>query len=316
MSRTSHVYYEVRAMHTFGPPTSIACDIARHLQSRQFLGMTVVVCHNPPTMLSAMRKQWLRLSRSLQKLRASTLNAEEILRFTHTIMHMQHLQFVAQQPVFGGEGHIYFVTPHELNELPPGCFTLYVAANPRAQQLHDWLDTLSADALIVDYGGNLGLPTLNLEPKTHMEQRMLTDWRDMYEFMKNRGVDVSALQSRFGGLHSTAMDDALDALLGSGNEFLRRAAALQHTISLAQPLKNVPATVIKQFETTMRLAHRIQSLTPGNFSHYLVKQFGEYYAESFFLRDAAPEDDDLLDQERESLRFYDMEGVRLTTEYI
>jgi len=317
MSRAPHLYYEVRAMRTFGPPTPIASDIARHLQSRQFLGVTVVVCHNPLSMLSSLRKQWLRLARNLQKQRASTLNAEEILRFTHTIMHMQHLQFVAHVPAIETEGHIYFVTPEELESLPPGCLSLYITAPPRASQLCEWLDALAADALVIDYEGNLGLSVLNLEPKKNMEERMLADWRDMQKFMADNGVDVPALQSNF-GLHTLAMDDALDALLSCGNEFLRRAAAFQHIVSLSQPLKNVPATMLKQFETTMRLAHRVQSLTPGNFGGFLVKQFGDHRAESFFLRDAAPEEDELIPdpEPRETISFYSMQGVHFTTEYI
>ena len=317
MSRAPHLYYEVRTMRTFGPPTPIASDIARHLQSRQFLGVTVVVCHNPFSMLSALRKQWLRLARNLQKQRASTLNAEEILRFTHTIMHMQHLQFVAHMPVGQAEGHIYFATPEELESLPPGCLSLYITAAPRASQLNDWLTALAPDALVIDYVGNLGLPSLNLEPKVNIESRMLADWHDMQQFMAKNGVDVLALQSEF-GLHTPAMDDALDSLLSCGNEFLHRAAAFQHIVSLSQPLKNVPATTLKQFETTMRLAHRVQSLTPGNFGGYLVKQFGDHHAESFFLRDAAPEDDELLLElePRETVTFYSMQGVRFTTEYI
>src|SRR5690242_18764298 len=109
MQRNINMYFEVRSMPLFGPPTPVASDIARHLQSRQYLGITVVVCQNPLSMLSTMRKQWLRLARNLQKQRASTLNAEEILRFTHTIMHMQHLQFVTQPPTEQAEAHIFFV---------------------------------------------------------------------------------------------------------------------------------------------------------------------------------------------------------------
>lgn len=316
MSRAPHVYYETRTMHTFGPPTPIASDIARHLQSRQFLGITVVVCANPFSMLSALRKQWLRLTRNLQKQRASTLNAEEILRFTHTIMHMQHLQFVAQVPVLGGEGHIYFVTPDELQSLPPGCVSLYITTAPRTGQLRSWLESLAPDALVIGYDATLGLSNFNLEPKKALEQRMLADWHDLQHFMANNDVDVQALQAGF-SFHSAAMDDALDSLLSCGSEFLHKAAAFQHIVSLSQPLKNVPATMLKQFETTMRLAHRVQSLTPGNFSGFLVREFGERHADSFFLRDAAPEEDELLQEEiQETLTFYSMEGVRFTTEYI
>lgn len=316
MSQPKNLYYEVRTMRLFGPPTPVASDIARHLQSRQFLGMTVVVCTNPASMLSALRKQWLRLARNLQKQRASTLNAEEILRFTHTIMHMQHLQFVAHAPTDEAEAHIFFATPDELRKLPAGCLSLYITTPPRAGQLASWIDSLSADALIVDYEGTLGLDTLGLQPKKNIESRMLADWKELAQFMRNAGVDANVLRGN-AGLHSHAMDSALDALLNSGVEFLRRAAAFQHMLSLSQPVKTVPATQQKQFETTMRLAHRVQSLTPGNFSSYLIKYFGDHRAESFFLRDAAPEDDDLLlDDTQERITYYSMQDVALRIEYI
>jgi hypothetical protein len=315
MSQPKNLYYEVRTMRMFGPPTPIASDIARHLQSRQFLGMTVVVCANPASLLSALRKQWLRLARNLQKQRASTLNAEEILRFTHTIMHMQHLQFVAQAPVSEADGHIFFTTPDALGTLPPGCLSLYITTPPRSSQLTTWIDSLSANALVVDYGGLLDLSQRGLQPKKNMEARMLADWKSLGKFMQDAGVNTDVLEGHV-GLHSLAMDSALDALLSSGSEFLHRAAAFQHILSLSQPVKTVPATQQKQFETVMRLAHRVQSLTPGSFSNYLVKNFGEQRAESFFLRDAAPEDDELLEEPQEHTIYYSMQGVSLRTEFI
>lgn len=316
MTQPKNLYYEIRAMRVFGPPSPIASDIARHLQSRQFLGMTVVVCASPASLLSALRKQWLRLARNLQKQRASTLNAEEILRFTHTIMHMQHLQFVAQAPFDEAEGHIFFATPDELDVLPPGCLSLYITTPPRAGQLANLIDSLSSDGLIVDYDGTLGLNNLDLQPKKNMESRMLADWQELANFMRDAGVHAEVIQGT-AGFHSHAMDAALDSLLSSGSEFLRRAAAFQHVLSLAQPVRTIPAHQQKQFETVMRLAHRVQSLTPGNFSNYLVKNFGDHRAESFFLRDAAPEEDDLFfDESGEQITYYSMQGVALRTEYI
>ena len=317
MPQATNAHYELRTMHVFGPPTPIASDIARHLQSRQFLGMTVVVCQNPLSMLSALRKQWLRLARNLQKQRASTLNAEEILRFTHTIMHMQHLQFVAQAPTDEADGHIYFATPEEIDMLPPGCLSLYITTPPKASALHNWVSSLSPDALVIDYEGNLGLGAMGLQPKANIEARMLAAWNDLCQFISDAGVDLSTLQPAF-GLHSHHMDDALDALLSSGNGFLRRAAEFQHILSLSQPLKGAPLAQIKQFEVIMRLAHRVQSLTPGNFGGYLIKNFGDHHAESFFLRDAAPDDDELFaePEPRGTLTFYSMKDVPLTVEYI
>lgn len=313
MQRSTNIYYEVRRLRVFGPPTPVASDIARHLQSRQYLGITVVVCQNPLSMLSATRKQWLRLARNLQKQRASTLNAEEILRFTHTIMHMQHLQFVAQPPTEHAEAHIFFVTPDDLSALPAGCQSLYITAAPRASSLRNWLDALNADALVIDYDGALELQNFGLAPKADVENRMLTDWQDLQNFMEEHGVALSQLV--VGNIMQAArMDQALDALLVVGNEFLHRAAEFQHILSLAQPLKNSSPQQLKQFEAVMRLAHRVQALTPGSFSNYLVQTFGDHNAESFFLRDATPEED--LNPPKIETTYHSMENVPLTIEFI
>src|SRR6476660_4446110 len=78
---------------------SLAADIMRHLHTRQHLGSAVIICEQPVGMLSAGRKQWLKLSRSLQKQRAGTLNADKILKYTHTITRMQHMGFSAKTPL-------------------------------------------------------------------------------------------------------------------------------------------------------------------------------------------------------------------------
>lgn len=308
-------YYEIRSMPVLGPPTPVASDIARHLQSRQYLGMTVVVCNNPLSMLSAMRKQWLRLARNLQKQRASTLNAEEILRFTHTIMHMQHLQFSAQAPSAQTEAHIFFATPGEITSLPPGCVSLYITAAPRAAQLQEWVHMLSNNGLVVDYKGSLGLEKLNLSPKKDLEDHMREDWIALKAFMAANHVAVESLVSGTTIRHDV-LDDALDAMLATGNEFLRRAAEFQHILSLSQPLKHEPLGQLKQFEAVMRLAHRVQSLTPGAFGNFLANTFGDRHADSFFLRDAAPEEDDLFTETAEETTYFPMDHIALRVEFM
>jgi hypothetical protein len=182
--------------------------------------------------------------------------------------------------------------------------------------LKAWLETLSADALVVDYKANLGLQNYGLEPKQHLEDRMLKDWALLQDFMSRHGAHMDNLV--IGNvIQSARMDDALDSLLSVSNEFLRRAAEFQHILSLAQPLRHGPPHQTKQFETVMRLAHRVQSLTPGSFGNYLVKTFGDHHAESFFLRDAAPEEDQIVTPPvKEDITYESMEGVPLTIEFI
>lgn len=290
---TTTSYYEVRTSRMFGPSTPIASDVARHLQSRQYLGTTIVVCETPLSQLSATRKQWLRLARTLLKQRASTLNAEEILRYTHSIMHMQHLQFIAEAPTKRAAAHIYFVTPNQLQYVPSDCTTIYITTPPTASQLDSWLTMLPANALVVDYQGNLGLDKLGLQSKERIEQRALTAWQELLDYLQAHDVDAKQLIAG-GYVQASAVDDAFDKLLASGSDFLQRAADFQQLLSLAQPLSNSSPTQTKQFEAVMRIAHRVQVLTPGVFSDYLAATFGKSSANSFFLRDAGEENTSLL----------------------
>jgi hypothetical protein len=119
------LYYESRKLPN-NPSVSIGADIAKHMQTRQYLGSTVIVCENPHSMQSATRKLWLKGARYLQKLRASTLNAEEILRLTHAIMHMQNMLFVAKSPLDCPDASVFFITPAQMNALPYSCYTVYL----------------------------------------------------------------------------------------------------------------------------------------------------------------------------------------------
>lgn len=288
-------YFETRA----SLPTatqSVAADIARHLQSRQYLGTAVVVCDHPLATLSAARKQWLRLARNLQKQRASTLNAEEILRFTHSIMHMQRLRFLAKPPSQFAEAEIYFAQPETITHIPRNCFSFYITSAPNSQALEQWLSFLPASALVVTYDDSSNLEALGLRPKSQIEEKLLRSWQRLHLFLRSQDIEVERLVATYGPRFE-AMDQALDILLGVSTEFLHQAALFQHTMDLCQPLRGAAAQQHRLFEVITRLAYRVQTLTPGTFGSYLGKSFGEAEAGSYFLRDAAPESDELLDDD-------------------
>src|SRR5260221_4525329 len=107
---------------------------------------------------------------------------------------------------------------------------------------------------------------------------MINGWKDLEEIMRKSGVTVDTLVSGT-TLESKEIDRAVDNLLGMGNIFLRRAAEFQHMLSLAQPLKDISAILLKKIEAVMRVAHRVQSLTPGSFGNFLMQTFGDSRAE-------------------------------------
>jgi hypothetical protein len=110
----------------------------------------------------------------------------------------------------------------------------------------------------------------------------------MIAYLQRHDINVNSLVSGT-SLQLGAMDNALDTLLDISNEFLRHAAGLQRSINLAQPLTTVSPDQQKQFEAVTRLAHRVQSLSPGTFNNYLINAFGDSEATTYFLRDIGAE---------------------------
>ena len=54
--------------------TPLSCDIAKHLYTRMLCGPIVVVADNPRAMLSAVRKQWIKLQRTLTRERSVVIH--------------------------------------------------------------------------------------------------------------------------------------------------------------------------------------------------------------------------------------------------
>lgn len=262
--------------------TELTADLMRHLHARQYLGKAVVVHQSPIPTLRVARKQWLRLARLTQKNRASTINADKILRFTYAITHMQHMEFTAKAPQQHQQGHVYFASPNTLSTLPTNCFTLYICA-PLTTAQYVALDTqLPAEALIVDYTGQPETALMHLRPKQLLEQKVVTEWHKIHHFCQEAGVNLTQLtHTQF--TEADAMDNALDSLLGLGYSFLTQASAFQHALELAKPF-HIPKRTQEYYNTLTVLAYRVQALTPGSpVSGAMLRTYHE--DETFFLHD-------------------------------
>lgn len=270
-------FIEVKSLPA-GPDGSLAIELAKHLQSRQYLGAAVIICADTHAMLSAVRKQWVKATRHLQSLRASTLNTEEILRLTHHVMHMEQMQFLAKPPEHKPGGNVYFVSPSELQTIPAKCASLYITEPCAEAPLQTAIANLANDALVIAYSGSKALA--DLRSKRELEQKVMQQWQRLQAFFGQLHIGNQQLV-----IGSAALDEALDTLLSRSSDFLHRAADLQHAIGLAQPLTHFSPAQQRQFEVIIRLAHRVQALSPGSFNSYLLRAFGDSEATSYFLRD-------------------------------
>lgn len=252
--------------------SSQSADLARHLLSRQHLGKVVVVCDKPVIELSVTRKYWLKLSRALQKERASTLNAEKILQLTYDITHMQHMEFAAKPYREEPGADVFFVTAKELDHLPANCFSLYILTQASAAQLLPIINQLPNYGLVIDYTHNSALTNSTLLPKSEMERLLPERWRDVEEFLASINVDIRQLADNM--YRSEQVNEALDVILNTSGQFLRVAHDFLELLRLAQPL-HVTNAEHQMHEALSVLNRRISALTPGTLSQQFAQTLGD-----------------------------------------
>lgn len=273
-------FFELRTASARGTD-SLSADIARHLHTRQYLGKAVIICNRPPIVLSAMRKQWLKLSRTAQKQRASTLNADKILKYTHTIAHMQHLRFTTKTPLEQPEADVYILAPENATQMPAQCWSVYIDAKVNAEATNALLAQLPAEALVVDYTHSGAWSKLGLAPKKALEARVHSNWQQAQQFLQTYKIDVTTfMDDKVQNVE--AIDDALDTLLAISHTFLTVANEFQRTLELARPLR-LPKKQRELYDLFILLAHRVQALSPGAFSQRFLEIYGE--DDSLFLHD-------------------------------
>jgi hypothetical protein len=261
---------------------SLAADAMRHLHTRQHLGKAVIVCDQPVAMLSAARKQWLKLSRFLQKQRAGTLNADKILKYTHAITRMQRMVFSAKSPLDNPEADVYFLSPDKLAVMPVQCWTTYLLTPLEPPLAGSTLSQLPPGALLVDYLQTSTWAELGVQPKAVLESRVDAAWQQAGKLLQEYRIDLAMLVSDRPRAVE-AMDDALDTLLGLTHRFLEVATAFQRTLEQARPLR-LSRERRSQYDAFILLAHRVQALSPGAFGHHFLETYNE--DDTFFLYDA------------------------------
>jgi hypothetical protein len=272
-------YFERRKQSAKGTDSLIA-DMMRHLHTREYLGKAIIICDQPVVTLSAARKQWLKLARVIQKQRASTLNADKILKYTHAIAHMQHLHFSAKDPLEDPDGDIYFLSPEQLHLLPLRCFSVYVAHPIDLNIATGILAQLPDSALIVDYDHG-HWEKLGLQTKHILEQKVVEEWQEVTAFLALNDINIVKLST--GSIQDIeAMDDALDTLLGISHPFLQVANSFQHALETARPLRLSQETR-RGYDAFSLLAHRVQALSLESFTQRFLETYNE--DDTFFLYD-------------------------------
>lgn len=275
------IYFEQRISAARGT-ASQAADLMRHLHTRQYVGRAVVVCEQPIAMLSALRKQWLKLSRTLQYRRSETLNVDKILKYTHTITRMQRMNFTSKSAHDWSTADIYCLRPQDALVLPDDCYTVYVTTRPTSELPASLYLQIADGGLIVDYDHSTTWHAQHCLPKTILEREVDKKWQNIEAFFIKHHIDSNELFT--GNTHNIPqMDDALDTLLAASKTFMPLADAFHHTLTLARPLK-IAKDVRMKYDALSLLAHRVQALSPGEYSQRFLETYNE--DDGMFLYDS------------------------------
>lgn len=128
---------------------AVSREIAYHLYGRQLHGKVVVVTNTPVPTLSAVRKQWVKLTRRAQRERSSTMNALHIAGISKQLARMQSMRFVAKSQLGAPDANVFFIKPGDVMHTPPICHTLYVTCEIDDAMLTQLTSLMPYGALVV-----------------------------------------------------------------------------------------------------------------------------------------------------------------------
>lgn len=128
----------------------MAADIARHLQVRQLLGRAVVVAERSPVLLSAVRRQWMKIIDALKREQSRTLNAALKTELSVQLQAMQELHFTSKDPEKHPDADVYFVEADETSKLPNDSYhTVYICTDP--ENINSVVSRLKPGCVVVQY---------------------------------------------------------------------------------------------------------------------------------------------------------------------
>lgn len=123
-------FLEIRRLR---PSVTKMGDVALHLFLRYMFGAVVIVVNDPPRYLSVLRKNWLKLLRSLELERARTLDRSRRQAIERLMIEMEQLVFTFQAPTSVSRADVYLCSPHAVKNVLAAASTIFVC-DPQSEQ--------------------------------------------------------------------------------------------------------------------------------------------------------------------------------------
>jgi len=278
-------YLETR-IRNIDPP-GLLSDVVRHLHTRQRLGVALVITQNPEADRDTARRLWHKLTRALQEKRTTTVAAEDILRLTSTITHMQRAKFAVGRPQDQPGSQVYFIASGDVGLLPRNCLSAYIISADKNFGVEQLINSLPDKSLVIDYVGAVEAATEELRPRSELEAYLSAHWDKVVAFLAENGISASGL-SIAANQSMSASDGVLDSILSYAPEFSVLAEDFLRALALARPLRLTSKQTRNQYEDLVMLISRVDALTPGKIND---RALDVDFDDSFALRD----EEDLAD---------------------
>jgi hypothetical protein len=137
-------------------------DIALHLPLRLNLGSSVIYIHNPTRYLAVLRKHWIKIMRSLERERASTLNIQRRKAIETILESMDDTVFTFHSPDKKNDADIYLLAPEKASALPEHAKTVFICDWPSPELRQVLLGSLPGGSALIEY---VDVVTLDLPKK-------------------------------------------------------------------------------------------------------------------------------------------------------
>lgn len=139
---------EKRSLNGHG---SLSWDLAHHMFARAQCGKVAIVTDRPKELLSATRRQWMRIYRQGMREHASTLNAHRIPELIQILSRMQAMTFSARPLDDLLVADVTLAPADDFVRMPPVCPTVYVTYNFEREKLHMLTSWMPRGGLVVVY---------------------------------------------------------------------------------------------------------------------------------------------------------------------
>lgn len=130
--------------------TALSYDLAHHMLARQIKGRIAVVTDRPVSLMSAARKQWLKLLRHIERERSSTLSVRR-LELANELTRLKSVSFTAERPITDPQASICFGTVDDFLQAPPICNTLYITCQIERHEQYMLASWMPPRGLVVIY---------------------------------------------------------------------------------------------------------------------------------------------------------------------